>query len=60
MSECALGDEGLLMASEDNGICEIKGFCKQRLSVGFWWLKEKVTVSERILCSSRHISIPIM
>lgn len=37
-----------------------KGVCKQHMIVGFWWLKEEVAVSERILCSSRHISIPIM
>lgn len=37
---------------------EIEGFCKQWLIVGFWWLKEGVTV--QILCSSRRISIPIM
>ncbi len=37
-----------------------KGFCKQRMIVGFCWLKEEVAVSEWILCSSRHISIPIM
>lgn len=31
-----------------------RAFCKQRMIVGFWWLKEEVTVSERILCSSAH------
>lgn len=38
-----------------------KGFCKQHMLVGaFFRLKEGVTVSDWILCSSQHISIPIM
>lgn len=47
------------MASKENTRCGNKeGFCKQWLIVGFWRLKEGVTV--QILCSSRHVSIPII
>lgn len=47
------------MPSEENRRCGNKeGFCKQWLIVGFWWLKEGVTV--QLLCSSCRISIPIM
>lgn len=49
----------MLMASDENRRHGNKeGFRKQWLIVGFWWLKEGVTV--QILCSSRRFSIPIM
>lgn len=59
MSAYALGDESLVMASEENGRCEKKGgVCKQRLIVGFWWLKRasgySVLFGTIPIMSSRH------